>query len=300
MGKWVRVMDMRYMPSYANVKARLVYLHIAMSVDIATYTCAKSLRQIGRELNMTLAEVRHAVKQLESDGLIATHTATHTAAHNGTHLTTQLTTHLTILIDNENGAPNGAPNDTPNNTPNDTVNDTANDTQNNNNNNKQQEPFTLTNAREKLSSFSSALWSELGLNPSEAADLAGKWLQRMRLKKKTWTDEADALSHLISWAEKHTPLRKPKKLSRTADDQVARLEEYAATEERKQEQTEEEKDEVTWSRMMRYAAECEAKGDKRRMLSFLKYADEFCGKWGWKKMTLEEYKQKIEERRKRK
>lgn len=299
MGKWVRVMDMRYMPSYANVKARLVYFHIAMSVDIATYTCAKSLRQIGRELNLTLAEVRHAVKQLESDGLIATHTATHTAAHNGTHLTTQLTTHLTILIDNENGAPNGAPNDTPNNTPNDTLNDTANDTQNNNNNNKHQEPFTLTNARERVSSFAAALGAELEISPGEAADLAGRWLQRMGLKGKTWTDEADALSHLVSWAEKHTPMRKPKKLAREADDHAARMKEYAATEERTKEQTEQDKDLQSWRNMMRCAYECDEKGDGEKAASFLAYADGFCDKWGWGKMTIEEYKQKLKERRKR-
>lgn len=300
MGKWVRVMDMRYMPSYANVKARLVYFHIAMSVDIATYTCAKSLRQIGRELNLTLAEVRHAVKQLESDGLIATHTATHTAAHNGTHLTTQLTTHLTILIDNENGAPNGAPNDTPNDTPNNTANNTAGDTQNNNNNNKQQEPFTLTNARERVSSFAAALGAELEISPSEAADLAGRWLQRMGLKGKTWTDEADALSHLVSWAEKHTPLRKPKKLSRAADDQVARLEEYAATEERTKEQTGEAKDAHSWNMMMKCALECSQKKLLDKAKEFKRIADDICDNRGWAKMTIEEYKQKIQERRKAK
>lgn len=256
MGKWVRIQDMRQAPSYASRNARLVYLHIAMSVDIDTYTCAKSYRQLARELDMTLGEVRHAVRQLEADGLIATHLATHLATHPATHLTTQLTTHLTILINNENGAPNGAPNNTPNNTPHNTPSDTPSDTlNNNNNNNNKYSPLTNEGARacEKL------LQEELGLTEAEAGEAVAGFSRRMKLKRKTWADEADMLSHCLSWAEKHTERRRPAR----RDDTQTRADERARTEAEAAGKSDEEKRKEEAARWWRFYNEAAGKEDER-------------------------------------
>ena len=296
MEKYIYIRDISARPCYQNVNARLLYLHIACNVELSTYSYCHSWRTLAAELGMSYQNLRTALKQLEKDGLIATQQVTQQATYGATRKVTYKVTHIRLLKITELDEPANEP-------ANSQANSQSNSQSNSikiNNNNKQQEPFTLTNARERVSSFAAALGAELGLNPSEAADLAGKWLQRMRLKKKTWTDEADALSHLVSWAEKHTPLRNPKKLSRAAEDHAARMEEYAATEERKQEQTEQEKDEETWGRMMRFAAECESKGDEWRMLDFLASAHQLCEKWGWKKMSIAEYNKRQKERRKRK
>ena len=251
---------MRYLPSYANVKARLVYLHIAMSIDIETYTCVKSLRQIGRELGMTLAEVRHAVKQLESDRLIATHTATHTATHNGTHLTTQLTTHLTILINNENGAPNGAPNDTPNDTPDDTPNDTPDDTQNNNNKKIKKESLHTHDAHARKGLLEKILSETLGLNAHEAAAKAGEFLTRQELKKKTWTDEGDLIAHAVSWAEKRIRKQQAAGAVASSTDEAARIEENRRRKEELESRTEAEKRTEELDRLRRWVKDWRDRG----------------------------------------
>ena len=256
MRKFIVIQDIRSCKCYASINARLVYLHIACQVDIKTYTCAKSLRQLSRELGMTLGEVRHALRMLVDEGLIATHTATHTAAHNATHLTTQLTTHLTILRTNENGAPNGAPNDTPNNTP----NDTPNDTQNKEYNNKNTEKLPHTRARECVADLKEILEKELGLGDGEAREMVRAFLRRQDLKRKEWDSQGDLLAHCVSWAEKH--MRTKPKAKRT--DTQARQEEYQRAAEEVANKSDEDKDREELRTILAWIHDGEAKMAKAK------------------------------------
>ena len=231
MEKFVIISDISKCRCYANVNARLVYLHLACYADVSTYTCIKSVRQLARELNMTVAAVRHAIDALRADGLIATHIATHQASHMATHLTTQLTTHLTILNIKTNGAPNGAPNDTPNDTPNNTPNNTPNDTQKNNINNKIIKSSTLTDARANWAKMVEDLKNTLHLGEQDAAQIVEDFRARQRLKSKTWESEGDLLAHVIAWAEKRMPPAPRARANTRADDAKAREDERRRTEE---------------------------------------------------------------------
>lgn len=222
-------MDMRQYSSYANKNARLVYLHLACCQDIATSQSAVSFRRLARELDMTLGEVRHAVKQLQNDGLIATHIATQTIAQQTAHLTTQPTTHTTILISNELGAPNGAPNYTPNNTPNNTQHNTQHDTQNNNIINNTEKASTHTYTREEWTEMGRIMATTLRISDQVGETLLWQFIERQALKQKTWNNKGDALSHLVAWCEKRqvAAIRAKDQAKRT--DAQARQEEHERT-----------------------------------------------------------------------
>lgn len=300
MGKYVIMQDMRRMPSYRNINARLVYMHVAMGCDISTYRYDTSYRRLALDLDMTLEAVRSALRALIRDGLVATYTTTQGTAQGTTQITTQRTTHLCIVIIRQNGTPNGTPNNTPNNTLDNTPDNTGNNTAINNYIIPKEERLSPTHARECAGELAAMAAEVLTLTRQEADLLLGKFLERKEIERKTWINQSDLKAHFLSWCEKNLKTLPKRKKNSQSDDHAARMDEYAATEERKQEQTDQEKDQDNWERMMRFAAECAAKGDDKNMVSFLKYADEFCDKWGWKKMTIEEYKQKLKERRKRK
>lgn len=300
MGKYVIMQDMRWMPSYRNINARLVYMHVAMGCDISTYRYETSYRRLALDLDMTLETVRSALRALIRDGLVATYTTTQGAAQGTTQMTTQRTTHLCIVIMRQNGTPNGTPNNTPDNTSDNTPDNTGNNTAINNNNNSKEERLSPTHARECAEELAAMAAEVLKLTRKEADMLLEEFLKRKEIERKTWTDSGDLKAHFLSWCEKNLRTLPKKRKNSPSDDTAARLEEYAATEERKQEQTEQEKDEETWGRMMRFAAECEAKGDERRMLDFLASAHQLCEKWGWKKMSIAEFNKKQKERRKTK
>lgn len=300
MGKYVIMQDMRRMPSYRNINARLVYMHVSMGCDISTYRYETSYRRLALDLDMTLETVRSALRALIRDGLVATYTTTQGAAQGTTQTTTQRTTHLCIVIMRQNGTPNGTPNNTPDNTLDNTPDNTGNNTAINNNNNPKEEKLPLPYAREHADELAAMAAEVLRLARQEADLLLGEFLKRKEIERKTWTGEGDLKAHFLSWCEKNMKQLPKRRKNGQADDHAARMEEYAATEERTKEQTERERDAENWERMMRFASDCFAAGDEKNMISFLKYADEFCEKWGWKKMTIPEYKQKLQERRKAK
>lgn len=219
-------MDMRQYASYANKNARLVYLHLACCQDITTCQSAVSYRRLARELDMTLGEVRHAVKMLQNDGLIATHIATQTIAQTTAHITTQPTTHSTIIINNELGAPNGAPNYTPNNTPNNTLNDTPNNTQNNNIINNTEKASTHTYTREEWQEMGRIMATTLRISDQDGETLLWQFIERQALKQKTWNNKGDALSHLVAWCEKRQVAAIKAKDQAKRTDAQARQEEH--------------------------------------------------------------------------
>lgn len=263
MERFIILKNMRDYPCYSNVNARLVYLHAACQMDVTTYTCAKSLRQMAKELGLGLEAVRHAVRQLERDGLIATHVATQTTTHPTTYLTTQQTTHLTILKVNENGAPNGAPNNTPANTPSNTPRNTPRNTQNRVIGEGEKESLPLTDARVVWAQEARALADVLKIDPSVATSLVEEFRKRQQLKQKAWLNEGDLLAHLIAWAEKRMPRQTKAAVGRSVTDHDARVQERQRTLEEEAAKTAEEKKDEEVQRLRRWIADGRKRNDSQ-------------------------------------
>lgn len=253
-------MDMRQYASYTNKNARLVYLHMACTQDIATSTAAVSYRRMAAELGMTLGEVRHAVKMLQNDGLIATRVATQATTQAATHKTAQPTTHVTILINNENGAPNGAPNDTPNDTPNDIPNYTQNYTQKNNKIKIIKNITTHTYTREEWAKMTAIMAATLKIGNQEAELLTMQFIDRQNLKQKTWENQGDLIAHLVAWSEKRMIMAIKTKNNIKRTDQETRKEERQRTQEEIQTRTQEEKDQEELNRLQRWLKEWKKEG----------------------------------------
>lgn len=258
MGKWVRIMDFRHQPSYRNPKARLVYIHLAMSQDISTGSCLKSTRVLARELGLTHAEVRHALKCLQTDGLIATQVATQSVTQPTTRLATQSTTQITILINNELSAPNGAPNNTPNNTPSNTPSNTAYDTQNNINIKK----ITPTHAARACVKELCEVGNRFGSMGTEVTEEKAKeFLALQDLKGKTWQDEGDLKAHFVAWLEKHRPPQPPRRIS----DHEARVAERQRAAEAAAAETPEERRVAELAKLSRWRREAVARKDENQV-----------------------------------
>ena len=264
MGKFIIIQDMRSLPCYKNVNARLLYVHVSMGCDISTYIYATSLRRLAAELDMTVDTIRHAIKVLVRDGLLDVETAPQIAPQGAPqgapHTTPQRTPHLTILKIRKNGTPNT----TPNTTLNTTLNTTDNPTENPNdiNNKKYITEEDLTHDA-RVSAWAKLLEKEFGLD-TEAAEAAVKaFFRRQRLKGKTWTDEGDALAHLLAWCEKRLPRQQAGKGGRLSDHD-ARMQEYQRTEADRKQQDEAERlaDEV--EKLTRWRREALKRKDRQQ------------------------------------
>lgn len=300
MEKYIYIRDISARPCYQNINARLLYLHIACNVELSTYSYCHSWRSLASELGMSYQNLRTALKQLEKDGLIATQQATQHATYGATRKVTHRVTHIRLLKITELDEPANEPANSQANSQSNSQNNSQSNSIKINNNNFKEERLSPTHARECAEELAAMATEVLKLTLQESDQLLEEFLKRKEIERKTWTDSGDLKAHFLSWCEKNLRTLPKKRKNSPSDDTAARLEEYAATEERTKEQTEQEKDEETWGRMMRFAAECAAKRDDRRMVDFLASADELCEKWGWKKITVEEYQQQLKERRKRK
>lgn len=261
MERFVIIKNMRDYPCYANVNARLLYLHLACLVDFTTYQTARSYRQLAYDLGMGLEAVRHAMRQLERDGLVATHVATHTTPHSATHRTTQPTTHITLLRINDNGAPNGAPNNTPNNTPHNTPSNTPRHTQDLNIIKSEEKALTHDRAREYAGELAAILEDTLEMDHAAAAATVDAFFKRMELKGKVWSEHADMVAHAIAWAEKRLPLPRKAPASAKRSDHDARMEEYLRTAEevKAKDKLRQEAEEV--AKLRRWLSDAERRGD---------------------------------------
>lgn len=184
------------------------------------------------ELDMTVDAVRHAIKVLVRDGLIdictAPQTIPQTSPQTTPQRTPQRTPQITILKIKKNGTPNGTPNTTPNTTENTTENPTENTTVKNNKNNKTSKKTLHTHDARVKEILKKTAQENLDLPPDEVSTLVEKFLQRQDLKGKTWEDEADMVSHCVSWIEKRLPRTATKPRIRTTDHD-ARIAEYERT-----------------------------------------------------------------------
>lgn len=148
MDKYIVISDISRCPCYKNVNARLLYLHIACRLDTSTYTYAQSLRNLAWEVGMTVDAVRHAIKQLERDGLVTTQIAPHLPTQYAPQHAPQPTTQIHLVTIKDLSAFNSAPNTTSNTTPNTIPNTTECTTVNNKNN--------INNKKNRLSRRKSA------------------------------------------------------------------------------------------------------------------------------------------------
>lgn len=261
MERFVIIKNMRDCPCYANVNARLLYLHLACLVDFTTYQTARSYRQLAYDLGMGLEAVRHAMRQLERDGLIATHVATHPATHSATHRTTQPTTHITLLRINENGAPNGAPNNTPNNTPSNTPSNTPRHTHDLNRIISEEKSLTHDRARECAEELAGVLEDTLEMDHAAAAAMVDAFCKRMELKGKSWADHADMVAHVIAWAEKRLPLPRKAPAPAKRSDHDARMEEYQRTAEEVKAKEKQQQHAEEVAKLRRWLADAKKRGD---------------------------------------
>lgn len=237
MRKYATIPDWREYSSYRSINCRLLYLHVAMSMDCATRNYVRSLRQLSDELSMPFQQLRTALRALERDGLVVTQNVTHIATHRLTQQLTQQLTQIHVLSVNELDAASNAASNTASNTATNTAPNTPPNTQKNNINNPSSENLPHTQAREHVGELKKLLEEEFSMGEGEAREFVATFLRRQDLKGKTWQDVGDLKAHLVSWTEKHR--RSQPKAKKT--DTQARSEEYQRVEEEKKARSEEEK-----------------------------------------------------------
>lgn len=251
MRKYATVPDWREYNSYKSVNCRLLYLHIALSMDCQTRDYVRSLRQLSDELSMPFQQLRTALKSLERDGLVVTQQATHLSTHRLTQRLTQQLTQIHLMSVSELDAASNAASNTASNTATNTATNTPPNTQKNNINNKNTESLLHTHVRECVPELEKLVEDEFRLPPGEAAQMVAAFLRRQELKGKAWTDEGDLKAHLVSWTEKRI---RTKKASRVTDTQ-AREAEYQRDAEVKASETPEEKKREELSRLLRWRSD---------------------------------------------
>ena len=260
--KYVTIPDIRRYPSYNNINARILYLHVALSMDIASRTYAHSWRQLSQELGIPLQQLRTALAQLEKDGLIATQQVTQQVTYGVTQRVTHKVTQISIMNINElNEATNEATNLPTNSQTNSQTNSPTNSDKNNINiPNRLKAP--LTDTRVTWAVMGEKLATVLHLETQQGEQLVADFRQRQLLKKKSWIDEGDLLSHLVSWSEKHLVLAKKSAGTCTRTDSQARQEEYARAKEAEAAKTEQEKDFEELEKVKRWYNQRLAEGDE--------------------------------------
>lgn len=198
MDKYITILDLRSKQCYKNTVARLVYLHVACSVDVSTYNYVCSIRRLAGELGLTVQSIRTALRQLVDDGLVTTELVTHQSTRGLTHQLTQPLTQIHVMRINEIDAASNAASNTAANT----AANTPTNTQKNNLNNKNNKNSPLTDARVAWAEKQKILENSLNLDEAAAAEMVATFRQRQQLKKKIWADDGDLTAHLVAFAEK--------------------------------------------------------------------------------------------------
>lgn len=226
MRKYITITDISELPCYKNITARLLYLHIACRLDVATYTYTRSVRALALEMATPVGQVRTALKALERDGVIETHLSTHYTTRGMTHRLTQEVTQITLLKFNQLDRTADRTADTPHDTPTDTPPDTPSDTQKNNKiiNKTQKAPHTL--ARARAEALGKLAEGEYKCSPMGAARLVDAFCRRMEAQRKEWESEGDMTAHFLAWADKNRKMH-----IQAGGDHEARVEEMRRTKE---------------------------------------------------------------------
>lgn len=267
MRKYVTIPDIRQYPSYRSTNARLLYMHVAMGMEISTRTYAHSLRQLSAELGMPFQQIRTALKQLENDGLVATQSLTQVVTYGLTRKVTHNVTQIYVMSASELEEASNAASNTASNTATNTAANTPPNTDINNKNIPISGKLSHSDARARLPKIMEWLIGSLGLEAAKAAEFAQAFLDRQELKGKTWDNEGDLLAHAISWAEKRTKTAAPRKMT----DSQAREAEYQRTAEVAAQQSPQEKE----LEMVKYAWDCYCDRRKRLGEEFAASAKEY-------------------------
>lgn len=238
--KYVTIPDIRRYPSYANVNARLLYFHVAMAMDISSRTYAHSWRQLSRELDIPLQQLRTALAQLLRDGLVVTRQVTQQVTYGITQKVTHKVTEIYIVNINELDEATNEATNSPTNSPTNSQLNSPTNSQKNNINNPKSLKASLTDARVAWADMGEKLSRVLHLEQTVSEQLVDDFRQRQLLKKKTWIDEGDLLAHLISWAEKRLASSKKPGFAASKSDSQIRSEEYARTKAEEQSKSQQE------------------------------------------------------------
>ncbi len=284
MRKYVTIPDIRAYPSYANVTARLLYFHVALSMDIASRTYAHSWRQLSAELDIPLQKIRTALAQLERDGLIATQKVTQQVTYGVTQKVTHKVTQIYILSVNDLDEPANEPANSPTNSQtNSQINSPTNSDKNNINTSISLSP-SLTDARVDWPEKTKALAGVLHIEVAAAASLVEQFRQRQQLKQKTWANEGDLLAHLISWSEKRISSGTLRAGRSRSTDSEARKEEISRSKKEQLELTEKERAWEEVCKVYRWWKEFEKKKDKKGAAEMRQAYEElkqqYCEKYG--------------------
>ena len=263
MEKYITVPDIRRYPCYKSTNCRLLYMHVAMGMDISTRNYAHSWRQLSAELDMPLQQLRTALKQLERDGLVATQQVTQKVTYGLTQQVTHKVTEIHILSINElDEATNEATNSPTNSQSNSQLNSPTN-SDNNILKNSKKESLPLTDARVVWAKEASALSEVLKLDPSVAASMVEEFRKRQQLKQKAWLNEGDLLAHLIAWAEKRMPRPTKAAGGRSVTDHDARVQERQRTQEEEAAKSSAEKKAEEVQRLRRWIADGRRRKDSQ-------------------------------------
>lgn len=282
--KYVTIPDIRRYPSYRSINARILYMHLAMSMDIGTRTYVHSWRQLSADLDMPLQQLRTALKQLEKDGLVATQQVTQTVTYGVTQRVTHKVTQIYIMsvsdLDEATNEATNPPTNSPTNSP---GNSPGNSDKNNKNTLNSSSP-THTTARVDWAKKAEELGSVLKIEAALASELVEQFRQRQELKGKTWESDGDLLAHLISWSEKRLPLPPMgKKVAKKSDSQI-RKEKYQEVVDEQMAKTQRDKDYESLLQTWRWYNEYKKKEDEEMTKKMKDYYDqqaaEFKKKYG--------------------
>ena len=272
--KYVTIPDIRRYSSYRSINARILYMHLAMSMDIGTRTYAHSWRQLSADLDMPLQQLRTALKQLEKDGLVTTQQVTQTVTYGVTQRVTHKVTQIYIMsVSDLDEATNEATNSSTNSSTNSPTNSPTNSDKNNINTLNSSSP-THTTARVDWAKKAEELGSVLKIDAVQASELVADFRTRQELKGKTWEGDGDLLAHLISWSEKRLPLPPMgKKAARKSDAQI-RKEKYQEVVDEQKAKTQRDKDYESLLRTWRWYNEYKKKEDDEMTKKMKDYYDQ--------------------------
>lgn len=260
--KYVTIPDIRRYQSYRSINTRLLYMHLAMSMDIQSRTYAHSWRQLAKDLNMPLQQFRTALSQLEKDGLVATQQVTQTVTYGVTQRVTHKVTQIYIMsVSDLDEATNEATNSPTNSPTNSQTNSQTNSDKNRLNISKNSSP-THSPARVEWSKKAEELGKVLKIDAALAEDLTRQFRERQEIKGKSWENEGDLLAHLISWSEKRLPLQHASKKAGRKSDSQARQDEYQRDQEQRNVISDKEKDWEEVAKVYRWWKEAEKNKDQ--------------------------------------
>lgn len=231
MRKYVTIPDIRQYPSYKQVNALRVYMHACMGMDLQTRNYAHSWRQLSAELCIPLQQVRTALKQLESDGLVSTQNVTQQVTYGLTQKVTHKVTQIHILSASELDEATNEATNSPTNSPSNSQTNSQSNSDNKNNNIPKSSNPTHTDARVKDEDLVRLAAKEFSISGSEAAALLEKFYRRQALKEKKWDGDGDKTAHFIAWCEKNMPRKSaPRKTEVQAwQDEYQRTKEVEAS-----------------------------------------------------------------------